>query len=94
MTHPAVSSPRFASTYSIRSARAALGVLLLGAVAPFLPAQSTNGFEPASNLPDLSGLAFVGNGRFLAVHDAKNPDELNRPRVSLLQLPQDLQGIL
>ena len=89
-----MSSPRFASTYSIRSARAALGVLLLGAVAPFLPAQSTNGFEPASNLPDLSGLAFVGNGRFLAVHDAKNPDELNRPRVSLLQLPQDLQGIL
>jgi len=58
------------------------------------PAQSTNGFTPASDLPDLSGLAFVGNGRFLAVHDAKNPDELNRPRVSLLQLPQDLAGVL
>ena len=49
---------------------------------------------PASVLPDLSGLGYVGDGRFIAVHDAKNPDELDKPRVSLLQTPVDLEGVL
>ena len=71
-----------------------MGVGLLLAASGIAAGQSPNGFEPASVLPDLSGLAFVGNGRFLAVHDAKNPDELSRPRVSLLQAPSDLAGIL
>ena len=44
--------------------------------------------------PDLSGLATAGDGRFLAVHDAKNPDELDRPRVSVLFTPRDLEGVL
>ena len=45
-------------------------------------------------LLDLSGLAWVGGETFLAVHDAKNPDELRRVRVSLLMLPQSLEGLL
>jgi len=51
-------------------------------------------FMPASSLPDLSGMAWLGKDTFLAVHDAKNPDELDRPRVSLLKLPSDLDGLL
>jgi hypothetical protein len=48
--------------------------------------------EP-TGLPDLSGLAAMGGGRFVAVHDAKNPDELARPRVSLLRTPTSLDGV-
>ena len=77
-----------------RCLRSAMGVGLLLAASGIGAAQSPNGFEPASDLPDLSGLAYAGNGRFLAVHDAKNPGELDRPRVSLLKLPQDIRGIL
>jgi hypothetical protein len=52
------------------------------------------GFRPVQHLPDLSGLAWIGGSTFLAVHDAKNPDELDRVRVSLLMLPQSLKGLL
>jgi hypothetical protein len=48
----------------------------------------------ASALPDLSGLAWIESDLFLAVHDAKNPEENHRPRVSLLWLPKSLDGIL
>ena len=47
----------------------------------------------ASLLPDVSGLAWIGGDRFLAVHDAKFPDEASFPRVSLLDRPVDLAGI-
>ncbi len=47
----------------------------------------------ASTLPDLSGFAWVDGERFLAVHDSKNPDEKERPRVSLVWLPQSADGI-
>jgi hypothetical protein len=47
----------------------------------------------ASTLPDLSGLAWIDGDRFLAVHDAKNPDEKERPRVSFVWLPKSLDGI-
>lgn len=50
-------------------------------------------FEPVQRLLDLSGLAWLGDDRFLAAHDAKNPDELDRVRVSLLKLPRSLAGI-
>lgn len=49
---------------------------------------------PASSLPDLSGMVWLKGDWFLAVHDSKNPGELDRPRVSLLKLPQDLEGLL
>lgn len=52
------------------------------------------GFRPVQRLLDLSGLAWIGGDTFLAVHDAKNPDELRRVRVSLLMLPQSLEGLL
>jgi hypothetical protein len=52
------------------------------------------GFRPVQQLPDLSGLAWIGGDTFLAVHDAKNPDELDRVRVSLLMLPESLKGLL
>jgi hypothetical protein len=48
----------------------------------------------ASNLPDLSGLAWFGGDCFLAVHDAKVKGESGNPRLSLLYLPADSQGIL
>ena len=42
-----------------------------------------------SSLPGLSGLAWVGDDRFVAVHDAKGEgDEAKRNRVSLLRLPR------
>jgi hypothetical protein len=47
----------------------------------------------ASLLPDVSGLAWIGGDRFLAVHDAKFPDEPGLPRVSLLEISVDLSGI-
>lgn len=47
----------------------------------------------AEPFPDISGLAWVEGDSFLAVHDAKNPEENNRPRVSLLELPKSLDGI-
>jgi len=47
----------------------------------------------ASTLPDLSGLAWITEDLFLAVHDAKNPEEIDLPRVSLLHLPRGLDGI-
>lgn len=52
------------------------------------------GFRPVQKLRDLSGLAWLEGNTFLAVHDAKNPDENRRVRVSLLVLPQSLGGLL
>ena len=47
-------------------------LLVLMAIYP-VAAQAQRGFVAASTLPDLSGLATAGDGRFLAVHDAKTP---------------------
>lgn len=47
----------------------------------------------ASTLLDLSGFAWVEGNRFLAIHDSKNPDEKERPRVSLVWLPTSSDGI-
>jgi hypothetical protein len=47
----------------------------------------------ANAVPDISGLAWIEGDSFLAVHDAKNPLENNRPRVSMLWLPKSLDGI-
>jgi hypothetical protein len=50
-------------------------------------------FREASNLPDLSGLAWLEGNRFLAVHDAKVEGELANPRVSLIELPVNSKGV-
>lgn len=44
---------------------------------------------PAASLPvrDISGMAWLAADTFLVVHDAKNPFERARPRVSLVCLP-------
>jgi len=47
----------------------------------------------ASFLPDISGLAWVRGDTFVAVHDAKNPEEAGLPRASLVVLPEDPEGI-
>jgi hypothetical protein len=57
-------------------------------------ANGRGGEEPASTLLDLSGLAWLGGDQFVGVHDAKNPDELDRPRVSILTLASDSEGTL
>jgi hypothetical protein len=44
-------------------------------------------------LPDLSGLARMGDDLLLAVHDAKNPEELDNPRISLLSPPTSLDSV-
>jgi hypothetical protein len=49
--------------------------------------------QTVTSILDLSGLSWVEGDTFLAVHDAKNPEELDRPRVSLLRLPTSLAGI-
>lgn len=47
----------------------------------------------AALMPDISGLAWVERDTFLAVHDAKNPEENHLPRVSLLRLPRTPEGV-
>ena len=74
----------------------ATGCLFIAAVVCAGPDGSQNNRhaeQPVTNIPDLSGLAWVEGDTFLAVHDAKNPEELDRPRVSLLRLPKSLAGI-
>jgi len=43
-------------------------------------------------LKDISGMAYVDNGTFIAVHDMKYGEELAWSRVSLLQLPYQLSS--
>jgi len=60
----------------------------------FLAHSSNARAESETNhLPDISGLAWIEQDTFLAVHDAKNPEENNRPRVSILSLPRTPEGI-
>lgn len=80
-------------------ARSAILVRLLVAMTLFVTACGNDDGggtrdEPASKLLDLSGLAWLGGDRFVGVHDAKNPDELDRPRVSILTLPMGPEGLL
>ncbi|MBD0330347.1 MAG: hypothetical protein ICV64_09635 [Thermoleophilia bacterium] len=70
-------------------AATALSALLLSACGGDRAA-GPRGEDP---LPDLSGLAWLGGDRFLAVHDAKNPAEDDRIRASILRLPRSLAGV-
>lgn len=69
---------------------------LISAPMAFASAEPAHGagFRPVQRLLDLSGLAWLGGDTFLAVHDAKNPDENTRVRISLLVLPRSLDGVL
>jgi hypothetical protein len=74
-------------------------IILLGKwTASAQPAKDTPNSRPprfhqSSNLPDLSGLAWLGGNRFLAVHDAKVDGEYANPRVSLIELPVNSKGV-
>jgi hypothetical protein len=46
-------------------------------------------WSPISGLPDLSGIEWISDNYFLAVHDAKYPIEKDRPRVSILHARSD-----
>jgi hypothetical protein len=46
-------------------------------------------YQKFQNMLDLSGIAWLENDRFLVVHDAKNPKELKRTRISFLKPPSD-----
>jgi len=84
----------------IRSSSAALlaaAALLVGGV-PVLGADDVAKDEAedptqATTLLDLSGLAPLGPDTALAVHDAKNPDEDDRPRASVLTLTDSPAGV-
>jgi len=85
---------RFPTIHWLLAAGLALGVAACAARqarhSHYWPAAGTG---RASLLPDVSGLAWLGGDRFLAVHDAKYPDEAGFPRVSLLDLPAGLDGV-
>lgn len=58
---------------------------------PRVVARAQAAFE--RTMPDVSGLAWVERDTFLAVHDAKNPEENDLPRLSLLRLPRSAEGV-
>jgi len=55
--------------------------------------QNTSNVRSATTLGDLSGLAWIHDGQFLACHDAKVVGENLRPRYAFLTLPKDLHGV-
>ncbi|HEY7546092.1 MAG TPA: hypothetical protein VID27_14470 [Blastocatellia bacterium] len=64
-------------------------ILIVGMLLGF--ASLARGFQnkrTVETLPDLSGIAWIEADKFLAVHDSKNPKMLDRPRVSIIRLPQ------
>lgn len=63
-------------------------VLLAGCNGPAVERTPAGGRDPAP-MPDVSGLAWVAETTFLVVHDAKTPEEDDRPRVSLVTLAPD-----
>jgi len=48
-------------------------------------------FRAVQTLKDISGSFYVGQGSFVVVHDAKANENSNWPRVSLMQLPYDVE---
>jgi hypothetical protein len=55
-------------------------------------AQTITNLETGKNLPDFSGLTWLKEDSFLAVHDSKSLDP-NQSRVSLITLPKSSQGL-
>jgi hypothetical protein len=69
--------------------------MVIVAIALFTYSSSANNISPLEtnrNLPDLSGLAWLKEDNFLAVHDSKSLDP-QQPRVSLITLPQSSKGL-
>jgi hypothetical protein len=71
-----------------------LAATLLMTITPSLSAyDGYYGHRKALKLLDLSGLVWLRGDVFLAVSDAKNPDENDLNRLSLITLPDSLDGI-
>lgn len=66
-----------------------IAVALLPVSGSVISAQGSSTYQ---TLPDLSGIAWIGNDSFLAIHDAKFPDEASAPRANLLTLPSEHGG--
>lgn len=72
-------------TALVRSMGALLLVLLVGCNGAAVEGTQAGHRDPGP-MPDVSGLGWVEEATFLVVHDAKTPDEDERPRVSLVEL--------
>jgi hypothetical protein len=71
-----------------------MSIILIVVSLSILSCGSKGNFSGGSpRLLDISGLAWIQDNTFLAVSDAKNPDEKEFTRVSLLGLPDSLSGI-
>jgi hypothetical protein len=85
------------STRSTALTLAAVVAVSLVGTAPTLaadePTQATDEPTRATALLDLSGLAPLGPGLPLGVHDGKSPDENDRPRASVLRLSDSPMGV-
>jgi hypothetical protein len=69
------------------------GAVAIALVAVSAPALAADEPTQATTLLDLSGLAPLGPGLALGVHDGKNPDEKDRPRASVLTLSDSEAGV-
>ncbi len=69
-------------------------ILALFVLTPF-SGVTQEGVKPqlANTLPDLSGIAWIEDDFFLGIHDSKN-FQTDKPRVSLLKLPNSEHGLL
>lgn len=76
-------SGRVATTYRLTLAAAAVSLALLGCA-------SGDSTSATRTLPDISGLAWIKDNDFLAVHDAKAAD--GRARASFITLPASSAG--
>lgn len=94
-TSPATSAVWEVFQCSLQSLRPRLSIVAIAALCAGLICSPVMGSsdKPAAKLLDLSGLAWIGGDRFIAVSDAKNPRENDLNRVSLLTLPQSLAGL-
>lgn len=96
---PRADSALSASSDRRRAARSAVASLLALLSIPGCVGEPRNrpggvsAIVRASLLPDVSGLAWIDGDRFLAVHDAKVPEEADLPRLSVLELPEGLDGV-
>lgn len=84
-----LSSGMFRREKAARRVLITVPVTLLWLCCSSLMAEHT---DSPSRLLDLSGLAWIGGDRFIAVSDAKSPGENDLNRVSLLTLPDSLEG--
>lgn len=78
-----------ASTYFCRTMFLLAAVVATSYSAPIIAGPDDSKLK----LLDLSGLAWIGGDRFIAVSDAKTPGEDDLNRVSLLTLPDSLAGL-